>query len=143
GGYHVRIRGSSGSIKRSLDLSAQSDLRLQFWARVKNFEAGDEAEIRISDDGINWTVLHTWTPVDSDDTYYYHDIDLSPYTMSSQFYIWFDAIATNNGDKFFIDVVQIVRKPLFEVVIVTDDSTTTALVIIDNGVASIYSLTHS
>ena len=63
--------------------------------------------------------------------------------MSSQFYIWFDAIATNNGDKFFIDVVQIVRKPLFEVVIVTDDSTTTALVIIDNGVASIYSLTPS
>lgn len=143
GDYHVRIRGSSGSIKRSLDLSAQSGLSLQFWARVKNFEAGDEAEIRISDDGINWTVLHTWTPADSDDTYYYHDIDLSPYTMSSQFYIWFDAIATNNGDKFFIDVVQIVRKPLFEVVIVTDDSTTTALVIIDNGVASIYSLTHS
>lgn len=143
GNYHSRIRNSGGGIKRAVDLSNQPDLKLGFVARVKIFEAGDEVRLRISDDGINWTDIYTWTSANSDDTYYEYELDLSPYTMSSQFFIWFDAAVSNAGDKFFVDVVQIVHGPLFEVVIVTDDSTTTALVIIDNGVASIFSLIHS
>lgn len=142
GNYHARIRASSGGIKRAVDLSNLPDLELEFMARVKIFEQGDEAKLKISNDGINWTELYTWTYLDSDDTYYEHEIDLSPYTMSSQVYIWFDAIVTNGGDKFFVDDLEIEHDPLFEVVVTTDDSTTTALVIIDSGVASIYSLSH-
>lgn len=140
---HARIRSSSGSIKRPVDLSSLPDLTLEFAARVKIFEPGDEAELKISPDGSNWTVLNTWTSADSDNIYYEHEYDLSQYTMSSQFYIWFDTVITNGGDKFFVDAIVIRHKPLFEVVVTTDDSTTTALVIIDNGVASIYSLTTS
>jgi len=140
---HARIRASSGGIKRSVDLSNYPDITLKFAARVKIFEQGDEAKLKISSNGFNWTTLHTWTSADSDNIYYEHEYDLSQYTMSSQFYIWFDALVDNGGDKFFVDAIVIEHKPIFEVVIVTDDSTTTALVIIDNGAASIYSLTHS
>jgi len=31
------------------------------------------------------------------------DIDLSPYTMSSQFYIAFDAQMSGTGDYFYVD----------------------------------------
>lgn len=143
GTYHARIRASSGGIKRSVDLSNLPNVKLEFAARVKIFNPGDEAKLKVSPNGINWTVLHTWTYADSDNTYYEHEFDLAPYTMSSQFYIWFDAIVTNGGDKFFIDDVEIEHDPLFEVVVTTDDSTTTALVIIEDGAASIYSLTHN
>ena len=145
GNYHARIRASSGGIKRTIDLSNRPDLKLEFAARVKIFESGDEAKLRISDNGINWTTLYTWTSADSDDTYYTHeiDLDLSSYTDKTQIYIWFDAVVTNGGDKFFVDDLKIVHESMFEVVVTTDGSTTTALVIIDNGVASIFSLVHN
>ena len=145
GSYHARIRDSSGGIKRIVDLSDRPDISLGVAARVKIFEAGDEAFLRVSDDDSNWTTLHTWTSADSDDTYYEFafDIDMSLYDTPETMYIWFDAVVTNGGDKFFVDSLKITHDPMFEVVVTTDDSTTTALVIIEEGVASIYSLVHN
>ena len=50
----------------------------------------------------------TWTVDDSDNTYKFVDIDLSGFTMSSQFSAAFDANMNHKGDKLFIDDIQVV-----------------------------------
>ena len=103
GSYHLRLRSSSGYAKRAVDLSDQSGLWLQFWAKVESFEPGDEAELLVSSDGVIWTTAKSWTSADSDNTYRFVDIDLSPYAVSAQFWIAIDAQMSANDDHLFID----------------------------------------
>ena len=127
GEYQVRIRADGGYIERSADLLDQSDLTLQFYARVKGFESGDEAELRLSSDHVDWAVAKTWNSADDDDAYHLVEIDLSPYAMSDDFWIAFDADMSNGGDKFFIDDLKIVR-PAYEITATAGDRTTLAKV---------------
>ncbi len=108
GTHHLSIRNAGGGATRIVDLSSlPSAVSINFWARVKGFELGDNVELRFSPDGSTWSTARTWTSVDSDDTYHYHDIDLTPYTLSNQFRISVAADISNGGDKFFFDDMRI------------------------------------
>ena len=64
--YHLRLRGSGGYASRDVDLSGRSGDHLTFRAKVESFEGGDSATVSVSPDGTNWTVVKTWTSIDSD-----------------------------------------------------------------------------
>ena len=106
--YHMWISDDGSSVSRAADLSGQSGLRLQFWAAVDSFEGGDEAYCAVSSDGVQWTTVRTWTSADSDRTYHFYDIDLSPYTMSSEFWIAFNSGMNSPNDYFYVDLLEIV-----------------------------------
>ena len=140
GTHHVWIRAAGGSATRIVDLSGQpSNVRFQIWAKVKGFEPGDNVELRFSPDGSQWSVAHIWTSADSDDIYYYHDIDLTPYTLSNQFRISFVADISNGGDKFYFDDLKIIGPPRYKIDSAVGGSITTVEVSIDGGQATILS----
>ncbi len=123
GSYHLRLRTSSGYVKRAVDLSDQPSAKLQFWAKVTGFENGDDAYCKISPDGSQWTTVVSWTKtggqnqatigdstIDIDnDTYYFYDVDLSSYTMSTDFWIAFEAGMNQNNDHLYVDSLELVR----------------------------------
>lgn len=108
GTYHLRLRRDTGFVDRALNLSGRSNVRWRFWAKVNSFEAADYAEALVSSDGTIWYTVKTWTAADSDNTYHFVDIDLSSYTMSSEFWIAFDAQMNATGDELYIDDLRIV-----------------------------------
>jgi len=110
GTYHLRLRSSTGYVDRALDLSGQSNVHLRFWAKVNLFESGDLMELLVGPSS-GMTVARTWTVADSDNTYHFVDIDLSPYTMSSEFYVAFDAQMSDTGDYFYVDDMLIETVP--------------------------------
>jgi len=101
GSYHLKLNGYKYA-ERSVDLSGQSNLRLQFWAKV-NLK-GDYAECRISPDGTTWYAVKAWT---HDTGYRFVDIDLSPYDMTSEFYIRFQI--EDFGGSLYIDDLKVVQ----------------------------------
>ncbi len=138
GSHHLSIRNAGGAATRIVDLSGQpSGVRVQFWARVKSFQSGDNSSLLLSPDGSQWSTLDTWTSADSDDTYYYHDIDLTPYTLSNQTRIKFDADVSNGGDKFFVDDLKIFGPPRYKIESDVGGSVTTIEVSIDGSQATI------
>lgn len=108
GNYHLRLRGSTGYADRAVDLSGQTDVRLQFWAKANSFESGETATCLVSSNGTDWTVVKTWLEGDADNTYHFHDIDLSGFTMSSEFYIAFNVDMSHINDQLYIDDVEMV-----------------------------------
>ena len=106
GVFHLRIR-KDGSVSRDVDLSGRTGVHLTFSARVTSFEAGDTAIVEVSPDGVSFTTVKTFTSADSDDTYHFVDIDLSSFTMSSQFFIAFDGIMNATQDKWYIDDIVV------------------------------------
>lgn len=140
GSYHIRMRSVDGFVSRQVDLFEQPlGVRLQFWARVKNLEDDDEVELKLSPDGVNWIELFEWESEDSDDIYYFRDIDLTSITVSNQTRIKFDGDLDNGGDKFFVDDIRIIRPPTYEIVTVVGGITTTAVVTIDQGQVNVVS----
>ena len=109
GSYHVQLKGATGYIKRALDLSGQTDVRIQFWVKVNSFEEGDVASCQVSPDGINWTVIASGTDGNDDNIYHFYDVDLSGFSMTSEFWIAFDATTLSGpSDYFYIDDVRLV-----------------------------------
>lgn len=101
GSYHLELNGHN-SAERSVDLFGQSSLRLQFWAKV-DLE-GDYAECRVSPDGASWYAVKAWT---RDTGYRFVDVDLSPYDMSSEFFVRFQI--EDFGGYLHIDDLKIVQ----------------------------------
>lgn len=140
GSYHIRLRSVDGAASRQVDLFNQPPgVKLQFWARIKIFEAYDEVELEVSPDGQTWTELYEWDVNDSDDIYYFRDIDLTGYSLSDQTRFRFDADLDNGGDKFFIDDINIVRPPTYEIVADVGGILTTSVVSIDQGQVTVLS----
>jgi len=108
GNYHLRLRSSTGYVNRAVDLSGQTDVRLQFWAKAYSFESGETATCLVSSNGTDWTVVKTWLEGDADNIYHFYDIDLSGFTMSSEFYIAFDVDLSHTNDQLYIDDVALV-----------------------------------
>ena len=115
GTYHLRLRGGIGDAQRAVDLSGQPGARLQFWAKAVSFEQpGDSARCLVSPDGITWTPVWMWTdgvagPTTDDGRYRWYDIDLSSYTMSSSFWIRFEANMGDTSDVLYIDDIMVLR----------------------------------
>jgi len=108
GSYHLRLRRDTGYVDRAVDLSGAASARLRFWAKANSFESGEEAYCLISDNDVDWTTVHTWIDGDDDDQYRFYDIDLSPYSLSSQFWVAFEANMSGTGDRFYVDKLEIV-----------------------------------
>jgi len=107
GTHHLRLRGTSAYIERSVDLTGKSDVHLQFYAKVDSFESGDTMSCLVSSNYVDWTVVKTWDSGDSDNTYHAVDIDLSTFEMSSEFWIAFDSGVNRNNDYFYVDYLTI------------------------------------
>jgi len=107
GTHHLRLRGASAYIERSVDLTGKSDVHLQFFAKADSFEAGDTITCLVSPDYIDWTEVETWDSSDSDNIYHPVDIDLSTFEMSSEFWIVFNSGMDKNNDYFYVDDLSI------------------------------------
>ena len=105
--YHLRLRGNDGYASRDLDLSGRTGDHLTSYAKVESFEGSDSATVSVSPDGTNWTVVKTWTSADSDGNYKLVDIDLSAFTMTSQFFIAFEGNMNSSGDRLLIDNIEV------------------------------------
>ncbi len=108
GSGHVRLRRSTGYLERTVNLTGATDVHLTFWARVSSFESSDQALIRVSSNGVNYTTVKTLTSANSDNTYRLHDISLAGFSMTSNFRIVFDAAMSSTNDRLFIDDIEIV-----------------------------------
>jgi len=134
------MKASDSYVERAADLSGRSGLRLQLWAKVNSFEGGDYVECLVSPDDATWSTVKTWTSADSDNTYHFVDIDLSPYTMSSEFWIAFDSGMNNKKDYFYVDDLRIVGAVVaYEIVASAGDVTTRAGVTVQDGEVTIVS----
>ena len=110
GSYHLRLRSSGGYASRSLDLTGKTKVSLRFRARVFSFESGDTAGILVSANGLNWTTIHTFNSLDSDNFYTLWDFSLAAFAPFSQLFIAFDANMNSVGDELFIDDIVVIAK---------------------------------
>ena len=139
GSYHLGMEKGNSYVERAANLSGQSGLHLQFQAKVSAFEGDDYMECLVSPDDTNWTAVKTWTSADSDDTYHFVDIDLAPYTMSSEFWIAFDSGMNSNKDYFYVDDLRIVWAIAYEIVSSAGSEKARADIFIQDGNVSISS----
>ncbi|MBM3943988.1 MAG: prepilin-type N-terminal cleavage/methylation domain-containing protein [SAR202 cluster bacterium] len=114
GSRHMRLDGAAnannrGYADREVDLEGLSSIRVQFWAKVNGFEVDDTATMEVSTDGGVFQVTQTWVFADSDNTYRFYDIDLSPYTLSDDFFIAFRNSSNAGNDQLYVDNLQVVR----------------------------------
>ena len=108
GTYHLRLRSSTGAVSRPVDLSKQVNAHLRFWAKVSSFEPANTVICRVSQDGVDWTTIKTWTQSDSDTLYHYNDFDITSYGMTNPFYISFKSNMNSTSDSFYVDDLDIV-----------------------------------
>lgn len=109
GNFHMLLESSTGLASRNLNLSGQANVRVQFWAKASNFGSGDTATFQVSPNGTIWTVVRTWTIADSDNVYHYEDISISSFSMTSNFWIRYQANMTNASNDFYVDSLYVVR----------------------------------
>lgn len=110
GAFHVRLRGEdTHSLKRNVDLSERTQVRLKFWAKVTEFdESGDSAVVRVSPNGSSFTTVQAWTLADSDNSYREYDLDLSGFEMTSQFVIEFRLSIDDSDDAaLYLDDIEV------------------------------------
>lgn len=104
------LESSTGHAQRNLNLSGKTNVRVQFWAKGVNFNPGDNATLSVSPDGVTFTAVRTWTSADADGIYRYEDIDISSFSMTTNFYIAFDANMTSTANDFYVDDLNIVSQ---------------------------------
>ena len=118
GTYHMQLRRGNGLVERGVDLSGQTDVRLQFQAKASSFDAGETATCSVSTDGVAFTVVRIWEDGEDDDVYRFEDIDLSSFAMTSTFEIACASNMSGPGDLFFVDdlkvISQVVPDPIAE-----------------------------
>ena len=105
-------------IEREADLSGYANATLSFYYReTGGWEADDTVEIHVSDDGgLSWNLVQTFTD-DQGATFQPFSVEISAYIGAST-RVAFVNKANNNGERFYLDNVQIeVCTPVVAVVI--------------------------
>jgi len=136
GSYHLQLASSTGYVKRSVDLRGPS-ANLRFWAKATGWDPGEGAQCLISPNGTDWTVVYTWVNGDDDNTYHFYDIDLSSYTLSSEFWIAFDSNASATSEYFWVDDLQIQGTPYYGITSIAGDRIIKAVVEIVGATVSV------
>lgn len=139
GNYHLRLRSSTGDVRRPTDLTDADTPRLRFWAKINSFESNDNAVCQVSSNGTTWTTVRTWTRRDPNNRYTYNDIGLSQFPMTSNFWIRFDCNANNTNDYFYVDKLEIVNLDKFGITARAGDRMIKVIVQIEDGVITILS----
>ena len=136
GTYHLRLRQANGRAKRAVDTSAESDLKLRFRAKADSFEAGETATLSVSTDDVTYVVVRTWEDGEDDGVYRAEDIDLTPYGTSTSFWIAFEANVSGPGDRFFVDVVEVVTQPLSAPIAASSDTKGPGSLLVDGSLVT-------
>jgi hypothetical protein len=140
GAYHLRLSNSFGIAKRSVNLAGVFMATLQFWAKVNDFEGADAAICQVSSDNLTWSKVYTWTAALSDNTYHLYTIDLSPYNLTSQFWISFNANMDETTDYFYVDDINVQKVVGYGITVKAGDSTLKSVVRIGaEGVVTVLS----
>ncbi len=109
GNRHLRMRNATAQATRAVDMTGVTGARLQFQWKASGFESSDTATVRISTNGgSSWTTIMTVNNGQDDNTYHAADLDISSYTMNSNFRIRFQMNGNADNDIFYIDNVAIV-----------------------------------
>jgi hypothetical protein len=109
GTYEARLRSSTGDLQRSVNIAGLTEVKLQFWSKVNSFEGSDQALVRVSPDGTNWTTLQTFTSAQSDNVYHFYNLSVS--IPSNTLFVRFDAAMNATNDQWYIDDVQVTHTP--------------------------------
>ena len=134
GHFHLKFENRQGYVERAANLLGRTHLRLQLWARANDFAPDSSMRLLVSPDGTHWTTVKTWTIADSDGTYHFADIDLSPYTMSSNFRVAIDSHLIHGYDKFYADDLRIVGPgAAYEIISSAGNEQASAYITIYNG----------
>ena len=140
GRYHMALMGPSGYAERSADLSNRSYAKLQVWIWPIAFEEGDHADCLVSNDGVNWISLVSWTVDDNSWYYHYIDVDVPQEYLTSTFRIAFKANMSSWMDFFFVDDLHIVGGPIaYEIVSTAGKTTARASVSIVDDKVTVHS----
>ncbi|MFC1951225.1 hypothetical protein ACFLXN_02320 [Chloroflexota bacterium] len=146
--YHVYMKNLNSDVSRAANLAGQSGLRLQFWAKMRRFEASDTVSCQVSANGVDWTTLKTWVNGDDDNIYRFYDLSLAAFApYSAAFWVRFDSGMNQNNDDFYFDALQIVGggagigpdSEYYDITSVAGSVTVTSVVTIDVGVLGIVS----
>jgi hypothetical protein len=105
GTHHLRLRRNNGYVDRVMNLSGVNSSILTLQAKVKSFEGSDHANLMISPNGVNWTVLKTFDSTDSDNQYHEYVFDISLF-MSDTTWIALDAEMSGTRDYLYADEVR-------------------------------------
>jgi hypothetical protein len=108
GDYHLRLRARNGYVDRVLDLSSFSDAKISFYAKANSLEQSDYVVFLVSSDGLNWNILKTFTPLDSDNIYKNYEFDLTQYGLTQNVWIAFDSEMSGTGDYLYVDDFKII-----------------------------------
>ena len=110
GTFYMRLQRNSARAERSLDLTGQTNVRIQFQAKAVSFDPAETVLLEVSDDlGNNFTTVRTWVDGEDDDIFRSEDIDISLFTMTDEFFIAFETTITNPQGEFFVDDLKVVR----------------------------------
>ena len=96
---------ATGTALRSAAIQPGEELHVRFWARFESMGAGDKAFVRLSDDGVNWTVYSVFRPDRNDGTWYPYDITVSFPSSSQRLYLRFQA--QMSGGVWGVDDAQV------------------------------------
>jgi len=105
GTRHVRLRRSTGLLRRQADLAGVSNAKLVFWARVSSFEGSDSFAVRVSTNGTSFTTVKTFVNGDDDNTYHRYEIPIA--STSSTFVVEFDANMSATNDQVYLDDIEL------------------------------------
>ncbi len=106
GSFHLRLRSDDALVTRQVNMSGVTNARLQFYWKAASFERGEHAYVGVYDG--SWHTVLTIDNGEDDGNYHYADIDISSYTMGSNFQIAFQSDMSGNGDYFYIDDLVVV-----------------------------------
>jgi hypothetical protein len=98
---------STRTVLRSATIEPGQMLRLRFWVRFQSMDAGDGAYVRLSDDGVSWTVYSVYREDRNDGAWYRYDISVSFPTASQRLYVRFQAQTDAADDVWHVDDVEI------------------------------------
>ena len=140
GNYHMALLGPSGYAARQADLSNRQNAKLQCWVWPIAFEESDHADCLISNDGVEWLSLISWTIDDNDWYYHFIEVDIPQEYLTEGFRIAFQANMSDWDDFFMVDDLHIVGGPIaYEIVSTAGSTTTRACVSIVNGEVTVHS----
>ena len=105
----MRLRTNTGYVERRVNLTGFNNPRLEFYAKINSFEAGDQAIVRVSPNGTTWTMLKTFTNADST-SYTLYAFDLNAVTLSNNFRIAFMGQMNATNDQIYIDDVNVLQR---------------------------------
>jgi hypothetical protein len=133
------MKGQGARIERRADLSGREYARLRFWIKPLMLEAGDVADVLVSNNGTTWYSLKTWTVDDDNGDYHFVELDIPSECLTAGFRVAFLTDMSNASDRLYVDDLSIVGGVTnYEVTSTISATSARADVSIGSGIVSIH-----